>query len=105
VLLDMILAVLARPASTAGEPTLVTRHSLREDRGARRRAPAEDRAGDPLLLESLDTTRRGDVASPAPLRSLRVLVAEDNRVNQVVIRRLLERLGHTVLLSDDGRAA
>jgi len=32
-------------------------------------------------------------------------VAEDNRVNQVVTRRLLEQLGHTVVLCDDGRAA
>jgi two-component system sensor histidine kinase/response regulator len=42
---------------------------------------------------------------PAPLRSLRILVAEDNRVNQAVIHRLLEQLGHTVVLCDDGRAA
>jgi len=70
-----------------------------------RGGPAKDNAGDPLLVESLDTTRQGDVIPPAPLRSLRVLVAEDNRVNQVVIRRLLEQLGHTVVLCDDGRAA
>ena len=36
---------------------------------------------------------------------LRVLVAEDNRVNQLVIRRMLERLGHAVVLCGDGRAA
>jgi CheY-like chemotaxis protein len=34
-----------------------------------------------------------------------VLVAEDNRVNRLVIRRLLERLHHTVMLCEDGRAA
>jgi len=56
-------------------------------------------------MESLDTTRQADVIPPAPLRSLRVLVVEDNRVNQVVTRRLVEQLGHTVVLCDDGRAA
>jgi CheY-like chemotaxis protein len=34
-----------------------------------------------------------------------VVVAEDNRVNQLVIRRLLEQLHHTVVLCGDGRAA
>ena len=61
-----------------------------------RRAPARSTAwrGEP-----------GAVRRPRPLRSLRVLVAEDNRVNQLVIRRLLEQLGHTVVLCGDGRAA
>jgi len=38
-------------------------------------------------------------------RPLRILVAEDNRVNQVVTIRLLERLGHVVDTVADGRDA
>jgi CheY-like chemotaxis protein/HPt (histidine-containing phosphotransfer) domain-containing protein len=57
----------------------------------------------------LDCLAGGDPgADPPPARHrppLRVLVAEDNRVNQLVIRRLLERLDHTVVLCADGRAA
>jgi signal transduction histidine kinase/CheY-like chemotaxis protein/HPt (histidine-containing phosphotransfer) domain-containing protein len=37
--------------------------------------------------------------TPAPLR---VLVAEDNYVNQRLARRLLERLGHTVVVASNG---
>jgi len=36
---------------------------------------------------------------------LSVLLAEDNRVNQRVAARFLERLGHTVTLANDGREA
>jgi CheY-like chemotaxis protein len=83
VLLDAILAALARPTPGPEARTLVTRHSLREAQQSAQPAPG----------------------SPRPLQSLRVLVAEDNRVNQIVIQRLLERLGHTVVLCADGRAA
>jgi two-component system sensor histidine kinase RpfC len=38
-------------------------------------------------------------------KSLRILVAEDNEVNQTVIRELLERLGNRVLMVDDGEEA
>jgi len=37
--------------------------------------------------------------------SLRVLVAEDNRVSQLLIRRVLEKLGCEVVIVDDGRSA
>ncbi|MEP6494150.1 MAG: response regulator [bacterium] len=37
--------------------------------------------------------------------SLHILLAEDNRVNQVLATRLLERDGHRVTLAVDGRAA
>jgi CheY-like chemotaxis protein len=42
---------------------------------------------------------------PAPSRRLGVLLAEDNRFNQQVIQRLLERRGHAVRTVGDGMAA
>ncbi|NLF30733.1 MAG: PAS domain S-box protein, partial [Planctomycetes bacterium] len=45
-------------------------------------------------------------ASPRPApRALHVLVAEDNRVNQVLLERLLKRRGHRVTVAADGAAA
>jgi CheY-like chemotaxis protein len=41
----------------------------------------------------------------SPGAGLRILVAEDNVVNQRLIERLLQRRGHTVTLVGDGRAA
>jgi len=38
-------------------------------------------------------------------RPLRVLVAEDNPTNQYLIRRILERSGHSVAMAGDGREA
>ncbi len=45
-----------------------------------------------------------DVDAP-PAEPLRLLVAEDNAVNQLLVRRLLERRGHSVHLVGDGAAA
>jgi signal transduction histidine kinase/AmiR/NasT family two-component response regulator len=38
-------------------------------------------------------------------RTLKVLVAEDDRINQMVIRAMLERVGHRVIIAENGREA
>ena len=45
------------------------------------------------------------VAARAQRRPMRILVAEDNAVNQTVARRLLEREGHTVTVAGSGAEA
>jgi CheY-like chemotaxis protein len=56
-------------------------------------------------IESASRAMRHDDPPQDPLKSLRVLVADDNRVNQKVAQGMLERLGHTVALAGDGKEA
>jgi PAS domain S-box-containing protein len=44
-------------------------------------------------------------AKPAPARALHVLLAEDNTVNQRLLSRILEKMGHSVVVASDGAAA
>ncbi|MGL4549991.1 MAG: response regulator, partial [Gemmataceae bacterium] len=60
------------------------------------------------LLTILDRARRRPAAEPAAAdagRRLRVLLAEDNLVNQRLAVRLLEKEGHRVSVVGDGQAA
>jgi signal transduction histidine kinase/DNA-binding response OmpR family regulator len=41
----------------------------------------------------------------APTRQLRILVAEDNPINQTLTTRLLQKRGHTVAIAETGKAA
>ncbi|MCC6234703.1 MAG: response regulator [Verrucomicrobiales bacterium] len=64
------------------------------------------------ILAALGTNlqRRGGSRVPrvqhsGPVRSLNVLVVEDNAVNQKLALRRMEKLGHRVTLASDGQAA
>jgi signal transduction histidine kinase/CheY-like chemotaxis protein/integral membrane sensor domain MASE1 len=60
------------------------------------------------LADSVRTQSRATVAGPAVAedpRRFKILLAEDNLVNQRVATRFLEKKGHTVVLADSGKKA
>jgi signal transduction histidine kinase/DNA-binding response OmpR family regulator len=44
-------------------------------------------------------------AQPVEGKGLRILLAEDNRVNQTVATRMAQKMGHSVVVADNGRLA
>jgi PAS domain S-box-containing protein len=52
-----------------------------------------------------DRSRRSGASLQAAGRSLRVLLAEDNPVNQMLATRILEKLGHKVQVANSGKQA
>jgi CheY-like chemotaxis protein len=52
-----------------------------------------------------DTPEESEAPTTAPIQSLSILVAEDNEINALLIRSLLTRLGHDVILAANGEEA
>jgi CheY-like chemotaxis protein len=80
-LFDCLTAVFSLPPSQ-GSPALITRHTLAEARRT-------------------DT----EAVSGSPQKTARILVAEDNPVNQKFIQTLLGKAGHQVVIAGNGRKA
>ena len=57
----------------------------------------------PLAERPLET--QPPITNGLPARSLRVLLAEDNKINQLVVSRPLEALGYTLVVCEDGQRA
>ncbi len=83
--------------------------------GGRIRVESAPGRGSTFSFTARFTTGAAAAAEPAPRvgpepvvparRPLRVLLAEDNRLNQQVVEHFLSRQGHTVQIADDGRQA
>jgi CheY-like chemotaxis protein len=90
---------------------LVTRHSLAE-RMPPDASPESSASLDPAIRQPETTAPRvsqllADVApaSPTTDSTPRLLLVEDNAVNQLVASRMLQRLGFTVEFATDGKKA
>jgi signal transduction histidine kinase/CheY-like chemotaxis protein len=88
------------------------RHQLAQALLAVRAAAAERPPGGPLTAQAVmarpvppPVAAAPAQRAPAPAGGLRVLVAEDNEVNQKVVSRMLERLGHQAEVAVNGREA
>jgi two-component system, sensor histidine kinase and response regulator len=61
----------------------------------------------PPIAVSTSPSQKADIAtrpdSPAPTAPLQILVVEDNRINQQILRAMLEFLGHRLEIADNGK--
>jgi two-component system sensor histidine kinase/response regulator len=60
---------------------------------------------DTAPTKELEPSRNGRVNTTPGTHSLRILVAEDNKVNQAVVSSMLRKRGHNVVIAGDGRQA
>jgi PAS domain S-box-containing protein len=59
----------------------------------------------PAKTEISHKSSEKDITQYTAARALNILVAEDNRVNQLIIKKFMENYGHKVTLADNGAKA
>lgn len=103
-------AVGARTQASTGLGLSICRQ-LTDAMGARLAVESSEGAGstfsfeaDLKITDALPAMQTGTEDAGA-VEPLRILVAEDNSVNQMVVRGMLEQDGHTVFIADDGKVA
>jgi CheY-like chemotaxis protein len=116
-LLEMLRAVWANAQDPGKIHPLVTRHSLAErlspgsqedsqEHGPKRQVRSEAQEPEPPRETEPSHTETGRPVAAIPGNSgTRLLLVEDNAVNQLVASRMLQRLGFTVEFAVDGKKA
>jgi signal transduction histidine kinase/CheY-like chemotaxis protein len=89
------------PVKTAAGAAAVTNSATQVVAGEDRAAPAPHSERE--IMKTTETAATESTATGT--RPIRILVAEDNRINQKLIRILLEREGHSVTMVASGDAA
>jgi two-component system sensor histidine kinase/response regulator len=106
-----VILLLARPLEAeqrdSSKDAGIVRSILRPYRRSALLEALQEALGVGQALESPDRERIGGkvAAGGAGGRNLRILLAEDNAVNQRLIARILEKMGHEVTVADDGQKA
>ena len=88
----------AAACAAAGAADFLTKPIMPSDLCERLLAVVAPSAAGPRLQRSTETAAR-------ELRPLKILLAEDNSVNQKLAVRVLEKAGHSVTVTSDGREA
>jgi CheY-like chemotaxis protein len=57
------------------------------------------------MPDDFNSHSKSDNHEDSPTGSLEILIAEDNAINQLVLKKMLERQGHNVDVAEDGHEA
>jgi CheY-like chemotaxis protein len=107
--LDLLRALRLLPVTNVEVPAIVIGSEIPADQEAHQLAGVKTWVKKPLNRDEIVNAAKPLVKRPsvpaAAIRSGRILVAEDNPVNQKLARRLLEKQGYVVTIAVDGAAA
>ncbi len=98
-LMNTIAFVLCANNRAGEKMELITRHTLRENQRTLKLANRDIERNTPGV------SIRAENAVTDPKPQLKILLAEDNYVNQKLAVRLLQKMGHQVLVANNGREA
>lgn len=103
-----IAAILTKPVSSVDLQAVVLQvlgcHQTEADAVARTDTAVKTNVAE-VATNGQKADNAGPSTPPASSRKLRILVAEDNAVNQKLAIRFIEKLGHEVAVADNGAAA